>query len=142
MRLLIDECLSPELVGIAKESGYPDTTHVTWLGLQGAKDWELMPVIVSQDWTFVTKNSRDFRGPEEDIGNKGLYAFEEIHAGLICLNGPVGLDLDMQCELFKIALDEIKLLVLTGEDLINRALEVTLHENDEIEISVYEIPKL
>jgi hypothetical protein len=40
-------------------------------------------------------------------GSKGEYRKAMIHAGLICLNGPVGMDLDMQIKLFETALDEI-----------------------------------
>jgi predicted nuclease of predicted toxin-antitoxin system len=35
--MLIDECLSPELVGIAHESGF-EAHHVAHCGLSGAKD--------------------------------------------------------------------------------------------------------
>ena len=57
MRFLIDECLSPELVKLAQEKGYGESTHVVWRKLAGKKDWELKPVIVDGDWTFVTRNS-------------------------------------------------------------------------------------
>ena len=36
MKFLIDECLSPSLAAIARERGYPQSTHVTWLGLESA----------------------------------------------------------------------------------------------------------
>jgi hypothetical protein len=44
-----------------------------------------------------------------------------IHAGLICLNGPVGRDFDMQIKLFETALDELD----RNSDLINQVLEIT-----------------
>ena len=47
-------------------------------------------------WKFVTKNSIDFCGPADAPGSKGEYRQAMIYAGLICLNGPVGMDLDMQ----------------------------------------------
>jgi putative addiction module CopG family antidote len=68
--------------------------HVVWMGLSGRKDWELKPVILDGDWTFVTKNPVDFRGPASRPGSKGQYADVAIHAGLICLNAPKGIDLD------------------------------------------------
>lgn len=40
-------------------------------------------------------------------GAKGQYSKTEIHAGLVCLIGPAGMDLDMQLELFEVALDEL-----------------------------------
>ncbi|TCN17992.1 DUF5615 family PIN-like protein [Sinorhizobium americanum] len=65
MKFLIDECLSPELAKMALEKGYGETSHVVWMKLGGLKDWELKPIIVEGDWTLVTKNSIDFRGPKE-----------------------------------------------------------------------------
>ena len=62
MKLLIDECLSPKLAKMAQELGY-EASHVVWLGMSGYKDWSLIPVILKDDWTFVTRNSVDFRGP-------------------------------------------------------------------------------
>ena len=100
MKFLIDECLSPALAKVAKDKGHGETSHVVWMGLAGRKDWELTPIILGGDWTFVTKNSVDFRGPKDTPGSKGQYADVAIHAGLICLNGPPGMDLDMQIELF------------------------------------------
>ena len=67
---------------------------MVWMGLSGRKDWELKPIILDGDWTFVTKNSVDFRGPASRPGSKGQYADVAFHAGLICLNGPEGMDLD------------------------------------------------
>ena len=64
--------------------------------LAGKKDWHLNPIILDGDWTFVTRNSGDFRGPAAKAGSRGVYADVAIHAGLVCLNGPEGLDLDMQ----------------------------------------------
>ena len=35
MKLLIDECLSPELVRMARERGHGESSHVVWIGCQG-----------------------------------------------------------------------------------------------------------
>ncbi len=88
MKFLIDECLSPQLAKMAIEKGHGETSHVVWMKMGGLKDWELTPIILEGDWTFVTKNSVDFRGPKDKPGTKGQYADVAIHAGLICLNGP------------------------------------------------------
>jgi hypothetical protein len=40
----------------------------------GLKDWELKKIIVDDDWTFVTNNSADFRGPSEEPRTAGQYA--------------------------------------------------------------------
>ncbi|WP_096701065.1 DUF5615 family PIN-like protein [Magnetospirillum sp. 15-1] len=138
MKLLIDECLSEELAKLARERGHPDASHIRWIGKGGAKDWELMPVIIAGDWTFVTKNSIDFRGSADAPGQAGEYAGLDLHAGLICLNGPVGMDLDLQMEMFEVALDEID----TQPDLVNQVLEVSL-ENDadaEMRVARYALP--
>ena len=87
-KFLIDECLSPDLAALARERGFFESSHVTWLGKAGWKDWELKQFILEQDWTFVTRNSTDFRGPSNQPGSKGQYADVPIHAGLVCINGP------------------------------------------------------
>jgi hypothetical protein len=101
MKLLVDECLSEELTKLAQRRGHADAFHVAWIGKRGWKDWELKSVILDGDWTFVTKNSVDFRGPRDAPGSRGQYADVAIHAGLICLNGPIGMDLDLQQEMFE-----------------------------------------
>jgi hypothetical protein len=139
MKLLVDECLSEELTKLAQTRGHLDASHVRWIGKGGAKDWELTPVIVDGDWTFVTKNSIDFRGPANAPGTAGEYAMLDLHAGLICLNGPVGMDLDMQLEMFEVALDEID----AQPDLVNQVLEVSLENDADAEMRVvrYALPE-
>lgn len=137
MKFLIDECLSPRLAKIAIEKGYDQASHVAWLGLSGRKDWELKQIILASDWTFVTKNSVDFRGPKDAPGAKGQYAEVAIHAGLVCLNGPPGMDLDMQIELFEQALAEIQ----DKPDLLNQVLEISWENEDEISVLRYALPQ-
>lgn len=138
MKLLIDECLSEELAKLARERGHAEASHVRWIGKGGAKDWHLMPVILAGDWTFVTKNSWDFRGPPDAPGTSGAYGDVDLHAGMICLNGPVGMDLDMQLELFAVALDDLD----ADPDLINQVLEVSLENagDEEIRVVRYALP--
>jgi hypothetical protein len=136
MKFLIDECLSPELAKIAIDKDHGQTSHIVWLGLAGYKDWVLKPIILNDDWTFVTKNSVDFRGPEDKPGTKGQYADVAIHAGLICLNGPPGMDLDMQIELFEQALLELD----ADPDLVNQVLEITLDDDDDLHVLRYALP--
>lgn len=82
------------------------------------------------DWTFVTRNSRDFRG------KRGLHGKQAVHAGLVCLNAAEGMDLDLQLQLFEFALDELA----EPADLVNQVLEITLLESGEIEIARYGLP--
>jgi hypothetical protein len=83
----------------------------------------------------VAKNSVDFRGAAEKPGAKGQYAEIAIHAGLICFNGPPGMDLDMQLELFEQALDELE----TDADLANQVLEITWDE-EALQVRRYQLP--
>jgi hypothetical protein len=137
MKLLVDECLSEELSKLARRKGHPESSHVAWIGKRGSKDWELRPIIIEGDWTFVTKNSVDFRGPRDAPGSRGQYSEIELHAGLICLNASAGMDLDLQLELFGIALRELN----RNSDLVNQVLEVTsLEPGGKIEILRYRLP--
>lgn len=137
MKLLVDECLSQELTKLAQQRGHSEASHIVWMGKGGWKDWQLKEVILDGDWTFVTQNSVDFRGPAEAVGSKGEYADVALHAGLICLNGPVGMDLDLQLEMFAVALDELE----QDGDLINKVLEVTLRtREDDFEVLRYKLP--
>jgi len=137
VRFLIDECLSARLVDLAVEAGF-ESTHVARIGKQGTKDWKLAEFIAANDWTFVTRNSIDFRGPSSTPGSKGIHARMQLHAGLVCLNGPPKFDLRLHRELFAIALEAIE----TRGDLVNMALEVTLEETSDTEVivSLYPIP--
>jgi hypothetical protein len=137
MKFLVDECLSTELTSLAKSRRHHEASHVVWLGKAGWKDWELKQVILDEDWVFVTKNSIDFRGPASSPGAKGQYADVVLHAGLICINGPVGMNLDLQLELFSVALDEVD----RDGELVNQVLEVTLLDaNDEVDMLRYRLP--
>ena len=137
MKLLVDECLSDELTKLAQRRGHAEASHIAWVGKRGWKDWELKAVILDGDWTLVTKNSIDFRGPDDAPGSRGQYADVALHAGLICLNGPVGMDLDLQLELFEAARDERD----CDNDLVNQVLEITLPDPaDEIEVLRYKLP--
>lgn len=137
MKLLIDECLSDELTRLALRRGFSESSHIAWIGKRGRKDWELTTVILDGNWTFVTRNSVDFRGPRQAPGSGGQYSKLELHAGLICLNGPVGMDRGLQVELFELALDELD----RDSDLVNQVLEITLIESGgEIEIARYQHP--
>jgi hypothetical protein len=110
---------------------HPGASHITWIGKSGWKDWQLRAVILHGDWTLVTRNSFDFRGPASAPGTRGQYANVALHAGLVCLNGPVGMDLHLQLEMFAVALDELD----RDSDLINQGLEVVLRNSeDEFEV--------
>lgn len=109
IRLLFDECMSPELVGFAHKRGF-DATHVNFLGLAGLPDRLLLPVIAGGDYTFVTNNRQDFLR---------LYRFVEVRAGLLIV-----LPSDtrtVQRRLVGLALDAIE---ASGFDTVNQLVEV------------------
>ena len=60
LKSLIDECLSLDLVDVARDRGFTQSSHVVWLGKAGWKDWQLKSFILDGDWTFVTRDSVDF----------------------------------------------------------------------------------
>lgn len=134
-KFLIDECLSPELAEMAVEQDHPESTCVRNRGWSGLKDYQLIQRVVAEDLTLVTCNSVDFRGKGPgQLG--GEHAHQDIHAGLVCLNSEGPLDLDLQRELFQVALD-----VLNGEeDLVNKALDIFHQENGHVEYDIYDIP--
>jgi hypothetical protein len=134
-RLLIDECLSPELVQLAIDAGHVESTCVRDRGRLGLKDWELMEYVIEENFILVTRNAQDFRGAGE-TNPGGLHSVVEVHSGLICLDSALELDLDLQQELFKHALDALVDL----PDLINQALEVYENEDGLISVNMYDIP--
>jgi hypothetical protein len=136
-KFLIDECLSPDLALLARVRGFSESSHVTWLGKAGWKDWELKRFILEQDWTFVTRNSVDFRGPTNRPGSKGQYADVPLHAGLVCINGPDSMSAENEVELFGVVLDE-----LGRNQMVNQAIEITLAEAEGgYELVRYDIPQ-
>ena len=135
LRLLIDECLSPDLVDLAIAAGHVESTCLRDRGLLGTQDWTLIRQVVDEDFTLVTVNAHDFRGGGQEAPG-GLYASTELHAGLICLNAARPMDLQAQRDLFEAALEALAEL----PDLINQVLEVSEDDNGEIFIIVYNLP--
>jgi len=137
-KLLIDECLSPELALMARERGHHEASHVVWMGKAGWKDWELRRILLEQDWVLVTWNCKDFRGPRDKPGSTGQLADVPLHAGLICLNGPMGMDIVLARTLFGEALDELQ----RDADMTNQVLEVNFDEADaSVEVLRYGFPR-
>lgn len=137
MKFLIDECLSMDLVAVAQGRGFGESSHVAWMGKAGWKDWQLKPFILKDDWTFVTRNSVDFRGSVDSPGTSGQFADVPMHAGLVCINGPNGMTAEVQCELFEAVLDEIG----SSPQLVNEVIEVDLESlNGDFTIYRYPMP--
>ena len=124
MKFLIDECLSPSLAAIARERGFPESTHVTWLGLGSRQDWALVRRAVDDGYALVTHNRTDFTS---------LIEREPLHPGLVCLNVAHGLmRLGVQHELFEHALTHIDDVGLEGH-----VLEITLATDRTVRVDRY-----
>ena len=134
-KLLIDENLSPSLVGQANSKGFV-CAHVNHLGLTGLEDWELKATILEGDWTFITNNGADFRGPAKSPGSHGVYSGISLHAGLICIDAPSGLNLERQRRLFELIVSNL----LEEGGLTNQVLEVMLLADESVELSRYALP--
>lgn len=107
-RFLVDENLSPLLVGPARERGF-EAMHVNHLGMRTEADWDLLSIVAAQDWVLVTNNAIEFRGRYRKI---------EQHPGVVFLLPAVRRA--AQLRLFAAALDH----VLEHSDLVNTALDV------------------
>ncbi|MBP0440477.1 DUF5615 family PIN-like protein [Tianweitania sediminis] len=128
MKFLIDECLSPDLAKLARDSGYPESSHVRWLGLAGTKDHVVTRRAVDDGYVLVTHNTADFRG---------LYSREHLHVGLVAFNTAPGLmSLDLQMRLFGLALSE-----LDGEEAWNEVLEITMDTERVVTIERFDLPE-
>jgi predicted nuclease of predicted toxin-antitoxin system len=127
VKFLIDECLSPELVAIARARGHGESTHITWLGMRSRKDWSIVRRAITDGYVLVTNNATDFRA---------LLGREEVHAGLVCINVAARLmSLNVYKRLFALALDR-----LSDHEPINELLEITLDERSVVHVERYDFP--
>ena len=127
MKFLVDECLSPDLVALARKRGHGESTHVTWLGLRSRTDWFIVRRAIDDGYVLVTNNMADFTS---------LLGRQRVHAGLVCLNVAPGLmSLDVQKRLFALALDR-----LGDNEPINELLEITLTADRSVRIERYDLP--
>jgi predicted nuclease of predicted toxin-antitoxin system len=123
MKFLIDECLSIDLVSIARQAGH-EAQHVAHIGKAGWKDWNVARYANDGDFVMVANDASDFRR---------LYANQELHVGLVIIVQSV--DRTKQRRLFRGALEE---LVTLGEP-INRVLEVDI-DGEDITFALYHLP--
>jgi len=121
---------------MAHERGFL-CSHVNHLGMTGQKDWELKTTIIEGDWTFITNNSIDFRGPADKPGSSGECADVSLHAGLVCINAPGGLSLAFQRRLFELILNDLE----RNGSLANQVLEVVLDRSGKVQVTRREMPE-
>jgi predicted nuclease of predicted toxin-antitoxin system len=124
IQLLVDECLSPDLVEVAREHGL-NAYHVTRRGWSADSDPRLLARVLAEDLTFVTNNWKDFRP---------MIARTPVHPGIIALLPNVRRE--RQKTLLRAALAEI-----TGADppldMVNTVLEV----DSDGTVERYELPR-
>lgn len=131
---LIDECLSPGLVRLAHDAGFA-ATSVRDRGWCGLPDREIIRRAVEHDLTLVTNNAVDFRGSCPPKAG-GLYALEDLHAGLVCLNTATGmLHRDLQRATFSVLLQQLPL------DMVNRVIEILVQEDGSFSLLEYALPE-
>jgi predicted nuclease of predicted toxin-antitoxin system len=128
-KILIDECLSPELVKIAETEFGCFSTFVPWLGTppRGKVAWEDPDIVkkaLSDDYVLVTNNRRDF------VVKYYPASGASVHSGLIVIIEKTNLDAEFT--LFRAVMDYIK----TMGDTINKLVEIDVSGN----ISVAEWP--
>jgi predicted nuclease of predicted toxin-antitoxin system len=124
VRFLVDECLSPALVGEAQRSGH-EAYHLAHLGRAGLVDREVVAFALARDMVLVTNNASDFRR---------LYATQELHPGLVIL--VPNADRETQLRLLRAALIRIRMM----RDPLNKALEVNV-DGDSITVGEYELSR-
>lgn len=122
IRFLIDECLSPRLVGVANRFGYL-AHHVQYRNWKSKKDTELVGYLREESLTLVTNNWRDF---------EPMLRREEIHPGAIVLPN---LPRAEQIAAFERALRVVQ-AVQPPLDMVNTVIEVT----ESGEARVYPLP--
>ena len=86
--------------------------------------------------TFITNNGVDFRGSAKKPGSQGVYADVPLHAGLVCVDAPGGLNMESQKRLFDLVLSDLE----QGGALTNQVLQVTLSPDGSVELARYGMP--
>lgn len=125
-KFLIDENLSPKLAGLAQSKGYR-AAHVRDLGLLTAKDWDLLKVIQSGDWTLVTNNVTEFR--------QRYRSKVDLHAGVVFLEG-TDAGRDLQLSAFEAALADIAI----QPSLVNREILVSPEPDGSFTVRRFDLP--
>src|SRR5579863_6628160 len=86
--------------------------------------------------TSITNNGVDFRGSAKTPGSQGVYADVLLHAGLVCVDAPGGLNLESQKRLFDLVLSNLE----EEGALTNQILQVTLSLDGSVELARYQMP--
>lgn len=111
IQFLVDECLSPGLLDVARAHGF-NAYHVTRRGWGSDSDPQLLAHILDEDLTFVTNNWKDFRP---------MMSRAELHPGAVAILPNVRKE--RQMVLFAAAIDFIR-SASPPLDMVNTVLEV------------------
>lgn len=108
LKFLIDECLSPQLAGVAREQNCLGM-HVNWYKRSGYPDHAHAAFAIGEGSIFVTNNGADY---------KPIYKALDIHPGLVVIlpvvRGPI------QADLF----EKVVRRLLEMPDTINKLVEI------------------
>lgn len=118
MRVWIDECLTPTLVGQANARGYWAASNRD-RDLLGALDENLHPIVIDEDCVFFTNNESDF---------VKLCKTVDLHTGLVTM--PATDSREAQWPLFNAVLDYIERQAAAAgeapaEWMVNKRVAVT-----------------
>lgn len=108
LKFLIDECLSPQLAGVAREQGCM-AMHVNWYNRSGYPDHSHAAFALGEGSILVTNNGADY---------KPIYKAFDIHPGLVVIL-PVVLG-PIQADLFELVVKRL----LEYPDTINKLIEI------------------
>ncbi len=106
---LFDECLTPDLVGVANSLGFA-AHHVVYIGRASHSDRALALHALENDLVFVTNNKKHF---------VAIYRRMELHPGLIVIVPSVSLP--EQQDLFATVIAHLQTL----PDLVNTLVEIS-----------------
>jgi predicted nuclease of predicted toxin-antitoxin system len=121
VRLLLDENVSPSIVGLLNDAGH-DAYHVRDRGLRGEKDHVIWRRAVAENRVLVTINARDF---------VRLARREELHGGLMTF--PSGSRPAEQLILILRAIERFEADRMHGEDSMNRWVDI--RDDGEIKVT-------
>jgi predicted nuclease of predicted toxin-antitoxin system len=113
---LIDENLTPGLVGIAHARGFR-AVHAAWAGLGGKKDHQIAAYAIKHGLILVTNDLSDFRK---------IYRRKKDHPGIILLAVVKSdlMDREAQRRMFEAGLEEAN-----DDEPIDEVIHVRLDEN-------------
>jgi predicted nuclease of predicted toxin-antitoxin system len=120
-RLLVDECLTPELVPIAHAFGF-EAYHVVHIGLSGEPDRVVFHRAVAEGFLFVTNDREDWNA---------LVSRGDLHAGLLVIRPCCRRE--VQKALFRTALAHVQAI----GGLMSKVLEI----DESAGIATFDLPR-